>query len=133
VLSYARIEARRVEYDVRPVSLAELVRDVTAMVEPQLAAKALTFVVDLADPSADAAGATPGRVWADREKLVQVLLNLLSNAVKFTPAGGGVTVTLAPVPGAPTRWRWRCATTASASRRRSTRPSSSRSCRRTAT
>ena len=31
-------------------------------------------------------------VWADLEKLRQVVLNLLSNAVKFTPAGGRVSI-----------------------------------------
>ena len=99
VLNYARLEARRVEYDVRAIALAEVVRDVTAMVEPQLAARQLTLHVALADGAAPAAGAAPGHVWADREKLAQVLLNLLSNAVKFTAPGGRVAVTLAPVPG----------------------------------
>jgi signal transduction histidine kinase len=33
-------------------------------------------------------------VWADRDKLVQILLNLLSNAVKFTDEGGRVTLDL---------------------------------------
>jgi signal transduction histidine kinase len=31
-------------------------------------------------------------VWADREKVEQILLNLLSNAIKFTPPGGSVTL-----------------------------------------
>jgi len=34
-------------------------------------------------------------VWADEDKLVQVLLSLLDNAVKHTPRGGGVTVEVA--------------------------------------
>jgi signal transduction histidine kinase len=40
-------------------------------------------------------------VWADAEKLAQVLLNLLSNAVKFTAEGGRVSVTTAAGRDAP--------------------------------
>jgi signal transduction histidine kinase len=71
------------------------------MIEPQLTAKQLTLDVQMPDP----ADAVPLPVWADRDKLVQVLLNLLSNAVKFTPAArdgrpGRVTVTLSTAPNA---------------------------------
>jgi signal transduction histidine kinase len=80
VLNYARIESARVEYDVQPVRVDDVVRDVWPMVEPQLSAKGLTFHVRLSDHS----GGPALTVWADREKLAQILLNLLSNAVKFT-------------------------------------------------
>ena len=36
----------------------------------------------------------PVSLWADEQRLKQVLLNLLSNAVKFTPMGGRVTICL---------------------------------------
>ncbi len=36
---------------------------------------------------------TPARLWADADRVLQVLTNLLSNAIKFSPPGGEVTVT----------------------------------------
>lgn len=35
-------------------------------------------------------GDSSGMVWADRNRISQVVLNLLANAAKFTPAGGGI-------------------------------------------
>jgi signal transduction histidine kinase len=81
VLNFARLQAGRLEYDVRAVPVAEVVAELEPMIGPQLAAKALAYTVDVP------AGCV---VRADRDKLVQILLNLLSNAVKFTPAGGRV-------------------------------------------
>jgi len=81
VLNFTRLEEGRVAFDVREVAVADVVRDVVPLVAPQLAAKGLALDVALPDD----AGA-PVRVWADREKLGQLLLNLLANAVKFTPA-----------------------------------------------
>ena len=100
VLNYAKLEAGRVEYDVRAVDVRDVVQDVVPLVEPQLRAKGLAFDVRLPDG--------PCVVWADREKLGQVLVNLLSNAVKFTDppdprtgAPGRVTVELALRPNGP--------------------------------
>jgi signal transduction histidine kinase len=90
VLDYSKLEAGRVEYDVRAVDLREVVQDVLPLVAPQVAAKGLTLDVRLPE-GADAAA--PCVVWADREKLGQVLVNLLANALKFTdprPAAAGV-------------------------------------------
>jgi CheY-like chemotaxis protein len=33
-------------------------------------------------------------VWADRDRLVQIVINLVQNAMKFTPEEGGITVTV---------------------------------------
>lgn len=84
ILNLARIESGKLEYDVQPVALAEMMADVTPMIEPQLAAKGLTHEVRLSDGKL--------LVWADRDRLRQILLNLLANAVKFTDPGGRVTV-----------------------------------------
>jgi PAS domain S-box-containing protein len=83
VLNLARIEAGRVEYQIRSVSLADVVTTVMPMVEPQMAAKGIISRALL-----DGAGL----VRADREKLEQIVLNLLTNAAKFTQRGGTVTM-----------------------------------------
>jgi signal transduction histidine kinase len=90
VLNYARIEAGRVEYDLSPVPIHELLLDVLPMVESQVAAKSLTLETALPN----ARETEPVYVWADRDKLAQVLLNVLSNAIKFTHEGGRITTSL---------------------------------------
>jgi PAS domain S-box-containing protein len=41
---------------------------------------------------------TPASVYADGDRLVQVLVNLISNAVKFSPKGAAVTITVEEIP-----------------------------------
>ncbi len=96
ILNFARLEGGRVEYDLRPVPLADLIADAAPMIEPQLAAQHLSYEVRL-PAGADGGGAT---ARADQEKVRQILLNLLSNAAKFTPAGGRVTVAVEAAAGA---------------------------------
>ena len=83
VLNFAKIEAGRLDYDLADVSLADAVNSVSALVEPLLAAKDLTYEASVPDGIV---------VRADSDKLQQILLNLLSNAVKFTRPGGSITV-----------------------------------------
>ena len=93
ILNLSRIEAGRVDYAMTDVPLSEALADLSPMIEPQLAARGLTFEVRNQDHLPV--------VRADREKLQQILLNLLSNAVKFTEPGGRVwvsTSTRAEVP-----------------------------------
>ena len=84
VLSFARIDAGHVEFELAEVPLAESIDIVLSMVEPQ--ARAKRIVIDASRPDDDLT------VYADREKLDQVMLNLVANAVKFTPADGRVEV-----------------------------------------
>ncbi|MDQ6738002.1 MAG: ATP-binding protein, partial [Gemmatimonadota bacterium] len=83
VLNFAKLEAGRVEYDIREVPLGEVVDDIASMVEPQVLAKGLSYDVDVERELI---------LRADPEKVRQILLNLLSNAVKFTPAGGRISI-----------------------------------------
>ena len=65
------------------VDTGELLRAVGATVADRYAAKKVTLTIT--------ATAT-GRLWADRQRLTQVLGNLLDNALRHTPAGGHVTL-----------------------------------------
>ncbi|HEY8507194.1 MAG TPA: histidine kinase dimerization/phospho-acceptor domain-containing protein, partial [Steroidobacteraceae bacterium] len=83
VLNIARIEAGQVIYNVRRVSVAELMHDLETLMAAQYrnAGIRLTF-----------GSAGELHVRADPERVQQILLNLLSNALKFTPTGGRVDV-----------------------------------------
>ena len=91
VLNFARLEAGRAEYDIRPVSLVESIHDVISLVLPQTNAKGLTLEASDCPPELVA--------LADRETLRQVLVNLISNAVKFTDPPGTITVSCGMVGG----------------------------------
>ncbi len=66
-----------------------LIEPVVAVIEPAYHAKGVTIHASLAPPVL---------VWADAEKIHQVLVNLLTNALAATAAGGHVTVTVATRP-----------------------------------
>ena len=83
VLNFAKIEARKVDYDIATVSLEHAVATVGAMIAPQLMSKRLRYETRLERGEA---------IRADPEKLQQILLNLLSNAIKFTAPGGRIVV-----------------------------------------
>jgi len=88
VLDISRIETGHLEMSMEPVELRSLVADAIALTSPMAdrAGVAVSVTGDL-DPLAC--------VYADRQRLLQVLLNLLSNAVKYNSIGGKVLVTCA--------------------------------------
>lgn len=85
ILDMSRIEAGHFKIERQPLSLAEEVAAVLALVRVQAdsAGVALEAAPDLA---------ALGEVQGDRAALRQVLLNLVGNALKFTPSGGKVQV-----------------------------------------
>ena len=84
ILDFARLDAGRVQFAMRPVDVGHVVSEAAELLAPQMAEARLEF-------SRAACGTEPV-VNADWDKLRQILLNLLANAIKFTPATGRVSV-----------------------------------------
>ena len=97
VLDLALIESGKLSLSPEPVSLADVIRECQAMIEPQAKQRG----IGVSFPRLE----TPYFVEADRTRVKQVLINLLSNAIKYNRADG--TVTVACVASAPGRVRIR--------------------------
>ena len=85
ILSYAKLEAGQVQFDLRPLAVAELLSNVEPLVAPLSEAKGIAYSVHECDLSIHLVG--------DEERVRQILLNLVTNAIKFTPSGGWVVLT----------------------------------------
>ena len=84
LLDLSKIESGRIEVKSSRVSLSGLVREVVEGLRPVAAEKVIALEATIREQSI--------LVWADRDKINQVLTNLIGNAIKFTPVQGRVTV-----------------------------------------
>lgn len=84
ILDLALIESGRVTLSLEPVSLAEVMLECRAMIEPQAQKRGIGLSFQRFD--------TPWFVKADRTRVKQVLINLLFNAIKYNRPGGAVAV-----------------------------------------
>ncbi len=91
VLDLALIESGKLTLSLEPVSLAEVLGDCQAMVEPQ--ARKCGIAVNFYPPG------DPMFVNGDRTRIKQIFVNLLSNAIKYNRVGGTVEVTWRTSPG----------------------------------
>ncbi len=85
ILDLSLIESGQLSLSPEAMSLAEVLDDCRAMIEPQ----AQKSGIRMRFPAFDG----PYFVKADRTRVKQVLINLLSNAIKYNRAGGMVEVT----------------------------------------
>ncbi len=87
ILSFARLEAGSIEFDVHALPAQEVLASVESLVAPQAEARGVAYTSEPCDPSL--------RFRGDAERVRQVLLNLVGNAIKFTREGGWVVLSCA--------------------------------------
>ena len=87
VLDLAVVESGVLSLSPEPASLAEVISDCQAMMEPQAQQRGISMTFPQSE--------IPYFVDADRTRVKQVLINLLSNAIKYNREQGTVQVTCA--------------------------------------
>jgi len=80
----SRVEAGQLPVVARAIDLRPVLEAQIAQFEPLFSSNQVTL-------SLDAPEQLP-QVWADPDRVAQVLINILANAYRYTPAGGQVTV-----------------------------------------
>ena len=86
LLDRTRIQSGRLDLVPAAIDLGLCVAE--AVEQLRLLAQAKLQILEAIVPSA------PLMVWADHDRLIQMVTNLLQNAVKFTPEGGRIMVTV---------------------------------------
>jgi len=84
ILDLSKVEAGKVELDISPLDIEELLTASVTMVKEKAMKHGIQIVVNADD--------VPETIEADERRLKQVLFNLLSNATKFTPDGGKISL-----------------------------------------
>ena len=85
ILDLSKIEAGRMDVEMRSVRLQDVVTETCEMLQSQASAKKIDLNIDVPEVMA--------KVRTDSDKLKQVVINLIGNAIKFTEKGA-VTVSL---------------------------------------
>ncbi len=81
--SLSEIESGKVIVRCEAVDLRNVVDEVTDMFQPQAQKKHLHLMSHIDEEV---------RVWADRDRVVQILLNLVDNAIKYSFDGGSISL-----------------------------------------
>ena len=86
LLDLSRVEAGKLVLSFDQISLQTVATDVIEQLLPLAITKHLQIELQSPDPAL--------LVWADPDRLSQILTNLLDNAIKYTPEGGHISVDL---------------------------------------
>ncbi len=80
ILDHSKIDANKLEVEIMPVPLLEIMSEVKAYFEPKASKKRLEFSIHYDFP-------LPEQIRTDPTRLKQILINLCGNALKFTDRG----------------------------------------------
>jgi signal transduction histidine kinase/CheY-like chemotaxis protein len=83
VLDISQIESGNLSLSMEPIMLGEVVTEIVSLMGPIAAARAVNVEMRGLDGLA---------VWADRQRIKQVLLNLVSNGIKYNREGGSIVI-----------------------------------------
>jgi two-component system sensor histidine kinase BaeS len=86
LLLLTRADSQALNLDREPVDMAELARKTVARIEPQAQSRGVSISIKVL-PDAPL-------VWADRDRIAQVMVNLLDNAVKYSHPDGKISVNI---------------------------------------
>ncbi len=86
LLDISKIEAGKMKLKKQRIRIASLADEVLAGNSEEISGKDLVLKKEFSESA--------GWIWADPDKLTEVIINLLSNAVKYTPAGGRIILSL---------------------------------------
>lgn len=82
ILDLAKIEAGKMDLDLSPVKLEDLMSDLEDFTKNQAQQKNLSLAMEIATTR------DPIVVYGNYQRLLQIMLNLVGNAIKFTHEGG---------------------------------------------
>lgn len=81
VLDFQKIESGRIEWEMTPLDIREVIEDAVVSTGQLIAEKQIRLIQELP--------AEPAMVSGDKDRLIQVMVNLISNAVKFCASENG--------------------------------------------
>lgn len=87
VFEYSYMKSREFSVNEEQCNVIEIIRDVYLEILPWAERKGVAVTLQVEK-------ITHSEVYADKEKIKQILMNIADNAVKFTPSGGHITLTV---------------------------------------
>lgn len=85
MLNISRIESGRFTIEPKPMDMTTLINEVIGEMSPKAQEQGLQLL--FSQPATQIP-----KVFADQDRIKQVLINLIGNSLKFTPQGGSITL-----------------------------------------